>query len=61
MLENPQRKNKLVTRMKAKVVLAVTELVFFMFTINKQKIHVRVVGYTLKVYKRDEITTETCS
>ena len=58
LLEKPQRKNKLVTRMKAKVVLVVTELVFFMFTINKQKIHVRVVDHSLKVYKRDEITTE---
>jgi hypothetical protein len=49
LLEKPQRKNKLVTRMKAKVVLADPELVFFMFTINKQKFLVPVVGDSLKV------------
>lgn len=37
LLENPQRKNKLVTRMKANFVLADPELVVFMFDINKQK------------------------
>jgi hypothetical protein len=37
LLEKPQRKNKLVTRMKANFVLVDAELVVCMFDINKQK------------------------
>lgn len=38
LFEKPQRKNKLVTRMKANCVLDDPELVFFIFAIDKTKI-----------------------
>ena len=61
LFEKPQRKNREVTRMNANCVLADPELVVFMFTIDKQKNPCAFAGHSSKVYKRDEITTETSS
>ena len=58
LLENPQRKNKLVTRMKANCVFVDPELVVFMFFIINKKSLRRSLMVRSRFYIRGEITTE---